>query len=146
MCFKQPQNKADEHWIYPRIVQTRLSEPLEGKGELIKVVYYFLVAMVAAVCDVKGPIIVVLVLLVISPLLFAQPVWKNLGRTQCMSSAAQLLMTCNVVAKKEASLRKRLKFIVLFSKLDVNSLLVCTFYFRTEEVEIPRYVIILVHH
>ena len=25
----------------------RLSEPLEGKGELIKVVYYFLVAMVA---------------------------------------------------------------------------------------------------
>ena len=30
-----------------RIVHTRLSKPLEGKGELIKVVYYFLVAMVA---------------------------------------------------------------------------------------------------
>ena len=33
--------------LVPRIVQTRLSKPLEGKGELIKVVYYFLVAMVA---------------------------------------------------------------------------------------------------
>jgi len=50
------------------------------------------------------------------------------------SAAAQLLMTCNVVAKKEVILRKRLKFIILSSKLDENILLVCTTYFRTEEV------------
>ena len=47
-----------------------------------------------------------------------------------MSSAAS---RCNVVARTEASLRKRLKFTVQFSKLDENGLLVCTIYFRTEE-------------
>ena len=39
-----------------------------------------------------------------------------------MSSAAVLLMTCNVVAKKEEILRKRLKFTILFSKPDGNGL------------------------
>ena len=43
-------------------------------------------------------------------------------------------MTCNVVAKKEASFRKRLKFTVLCSKPKENGLFVCTMYFRTEEV------------
>ena len=43
-------------------------------------------------------------------------------------------MTCNVVAKKEASLRKKLKFTILFIKPVENSLVVCTIYFRTEEV------------
>ena len=54
----------------------------------------------------------------------------------CMSSAAQLLMTCNVVAKKEASLRKRLKFMIISRKPDKNGLLVCTIFFRTEEVRV----------
>ena len=41
----------------------------------------------------------------------------------------------NVVAKKEAGLRKSVKFmIILFSKPDENGLLVCTKYFGTEEV------------
>ena len=39
-----------------------------------------------------------------------------------------------IVAKKEVSLRKGLKFIILFSKPDENGFLVHTFYFRTEEV------------
>ena len=56
-----------------------------------------------------------------------------------MSSVAQLLMTCNVVAKMEASLRKILKSTVLSSKPDENNLFVCTIYFRTEEVVVLRH-------
>ena len=45
-----------------------------------------------------------------------------------------MAMICNVVAKEEASLRKSLSIIVLFSKLDPR---VCNFttYLRTEEVQ-----------
>ena len=47
-------------------------------------------------------------------------------------------MTCNVAAKKEASLRKTLKLTVLFGKPDEKSLhyhlVVCTINFQTEEV------------
>ena len=39
-----------------------------------------------------------------------------------------------VVDEKEASLRKRPKFKILFSKPDENGLVVCTIYFWTEEV------------
>ena len=43
-------------------------------------------------------------------------------------------MACHVVAKKEGSLRKNLRFTDLFSIPDENGLLVCTINFRTEEV------------
>ena len=53
----------------------------------------------------------------------------------CISATTLNVISSTVVAKKEASLRKRLKFAVLFSKPDENGLLeVCTIYFRQEEV------------
>ena len=41
---------------------------------------------------------------------------------------------CNVVPKKGTSFRKSLKITILFGKPDENGSLVCTIYFRTEEV------------
>ena len=42
-----------------------------------------------------------------------------------------------IFAKKEASLRIRLRFAILISKLDEDGLYVCTIYLRTEEVRLP---------
>ena len=55
-------------------------------------------------------------------------------------------MKCNVVAKKEASLRKSLKITILLCKPDDNGLLVCTIYFRTEEVLALLSILVRFHH
>ena len=56
----------------------------------------------------------------------------------CHQQAAQLLIACNLTAKKEACFRERLKFTIVFFTSDENYLLVCTIYYRTEEVVVLK--------
>ena len=81
---------------------------------------------------------------------FLNVFWKYLLRSETKSELFFPLLhfsnkiacpqqLCNEVAtKKEASLRKRLKFTVLLSKPDEYGLSMCTVYFRTEEVPLRK--------